>query len=152
MGGKVDDPDPVMRRTLPYLLLCVAFSGCYKDEVDLPALTTNPFDVDYSGPSVFVFDSTYVTAIEVGIPPAPALVQIVQLHLRADLLPAGAVTSVRFKDPQANDPVIVSPVPSTYIYRFQRNVVEPFVERCYSVALWNGFSEARAETICCTLQ
>lgn len=141
-------------RSLPLLLLplLLALSGCYKDEVDLPSLTTNPFDPEYTGPSVFVFDSTYATIVMVGSPPVSGTVQIVQLHLREDLLPAGTVTSVRFKDPEADTPVIVPPVPGTYIYRFQRNQVEPFVERCYSVALWNSFSESRAETICCTLQ
>lgn len=141
-----------MRRLLLPLVLLTGLSACYKDEVDLPALTTNPFDPDYTGPSVFVFDSTYAATIMIGSPPVPGTVQIVELHLRADLLPAGAVTSVRFKDPIASQPVIVAPVPGTYIYRFQRNEVEPFIERCYSVALWNSFSESRAETICCTLQ
>ena len=141
-----------MRRALLLLPLLAILSGCYKDEVDLPAMTTNPFDPDYDGPSVFVFDSTYVATVMVGSPPIPGSVQIVQLHLRADLLPAGAITSVRFQDPEADVPAIVAPVPGTYVYRFQRNQIEPFIERWYSVALWNSFSESRAETICCTLQ
>ncbi|MEO8588559.1 MAG: hypothetical protein ABI432_04260 [Flavobacteriales bacterium] len=141
-----------MMRLVCIWTLCIALSGCYKDEVDLPALTTNPFDPDYTGESVFVFDSTYASTVTIGFPPLPTVVQTVQLHLRGDLLPAGTVTSVRFMDPEASEPVIVPPVPGTYIYRFQRNVVEPFVERCYSVALSNAFSEGRAETICCTLQ
>ena len=141
-----------MKRAWLILPLITILAGCYKDEVDLPAMTTNPFDPDYTGPSVFVFDSTYAATIMVGSPPVPGTVQIVQLHLRSDLMPAGAVTSVRFKDPEADVPVIVPPVPGTYIYRFQRNQIEPFIERCYSVALSNSFSESRAETICCTLQ
>lgn len=152
MGCCTNDPDPMMRRILPFVVMCGVLTACYKGEVDLPALTTNPFDPDYTGPSVFVFDSTYAATIMIGVPPQPGIVQMVQVHLRADLLPAGAVTQVRFTDPTATVPVDVSPVPGTYIYRFQRNVVEPNIQRCYGVALRNGFSEARAESICCTLQ
>lgn len=35
-------------------IVCLAsFTGCAKHELDLPSLTTNPFDADYNGPAIF---------------------------------------------------------------------------------------------------
>ena len=186
MGHDRLTPHPMMRRIAAFLArkpksrhigtaglrlflpLLLVLSGCYKDEVDLPALTTNPLAND----SLLWAEPVAGAAVTTFTPTADAFVSTKFKNQNYGNWPdlrasygqrrsyvsfnvqglTGTVTSVRFKDPEADSPVIVAPVPGTYIYRFQRTVVEPFVERCYSVALWNAFSESRAENICCTLQ
>ncbi len=143
-----------MRRLLPLLILPL-LGSCYKDEVDLAALTTNPFDADYTGPGVILFDSTYLENVTVGVPPnvVTVNVQVVQVHVAEEMLPAGAVYSLRFDDPDVSDAADVLPDPGTSVFRYFRMEAapEPGIEKCFGVALLNDHSTAREETICCTL-
>lgn len=141
-----------MRPLLP-LLPILLLTSCYKDEVDIASLTTNPFDADYGGQSAIVFDSTYLDAIVIGSPPTTINVQVVQVHVEEALLPAGAVYKLRFDDPDVSDAADVLPDPGTSVFRYFRMEAapEPGVEKCFGVALLNDHSTAREETICCTL-
>ena len=142
-----------MKRLLPCLFALAAFTGCYKDDVDISALNTNPFDPDYTGENVFVFDDTYMESVLLGSPPIPVQVQVVQVHVKEDLLPSGADYAVQFTDPDVDDPVVQNPVPGTNVFKYYRieATAEPGVEKCFELRLFNDQSTGRAEQICCTL-
>ena len=78
-------------RTLRHLMLMAALSlglaGCYKDDIDVAALTNNPFDADYSGPAIFSLDTIYVEQVT---GPPNFLRQVVQFKVNASLFLAPA--------------------------------------------------------------
>lgn len=49
-----------------FIVVLVGMSSCKKDEIDLAALNSNPFDRDYSGEPIFtvVSESTTITTID----------------------------------------------------------------------------------------
>ena len=143
-------------RPLMLLSLLLGLASCYKDEVEIAALTTNPFDADYTGPDVFVFDSTYLEEVLIGTPPNVITVsmQVVEFHSRAELLSANAHYSVQVTDPDVFDPVQVSPEngqPHRFKYYRTGADPDPGVERCYVMRLSNDLAVATPQTICCTL-
>lgn len=152
MGRRINAAT-AMNRLLTALLVLAASTGCYKDDVDISALHTNPFDPDYTGENVFVFDDTYLESVLLGSPPTPVLVQVVQVHVKEELLPYGASYSVQFTDPDVDDPVVQNPVPGTHTFKYYRieATAEPGVEKCFELRLFNDQSTGRPETICCTL-
>jgi hypothetical protein len=139
-----------MKRLLRLSILAVLLSGCYKDEVDIAALNNNPFDRDYAGEAVFVFEETYVQQVSTG--GTTVLLQIIVFRVREDLFLAPASYSIALRDLQnGNDNGVAIPDPSGGgRYRYQR-APAPGVPICLELRLANNFSTARAETICATL-
>ncbi len=139
-----------MRQLLLSILVLTLFTGCYKDEVDVSMLNTNPFDRDYSGEPVFVFEETFLQTITVG--GNNLLFQIIVFQVREDLFLSPTAYTVEVRDLQNQDPnATVTPVePGSNRFRYQRSPA-PGEEVCLELRLSNNQSAARAEVICATL-
>ena len=51
-----------MNKLLTLLSAALVLASCGK-ELDVDTLNSNPFDPEYAGPEVFVFDTTYVQLV-----------------------------------------------------------------------------------------
>ncbi|MBS1582204.1 MAG: hypothetical protein JST66_08410 [Bacteroidetes bacterium] len=138
-------------RLFPLLAGLALLTGCYKDELDVAALTDNPFDPDYTGPAVFVFDTTFVETVDV-VPPHQR--QVFRFSVRSDLFLAPAANyRVRVKDLDNGE---VRELPETAagsntiaFYKYDFTAGQPL---CLEVAFISDLAEGRHETICGTLQ
>lgn len=139
-----------MRGLLVPTLLMLLLSGCHKDEVDIAALNTNPFDRDYTGEAVFVFEETFVQQVNTG--GTTVLLQIIVFRVREELFLSPASYSIALRDLEnGNDNGVAIPeTTGSSRYRYQR-APAPGVPICLELRLANNFSTARAETICATL-
>jgi len=139
-----------MRSLLTLATLLLLLSGCYKDNVDLSELNTNPFDRDYSGPAVFEFEETFLQTVNIG--GTNVLYQVIVFRVKEELFLAPASYSVQLRDLQNEDPnASATPVsPGSSRYRYQR-APAPGQQICLELRLANNQSGARAETICATL-
>lgn len=153
--GALWDLEPRIRnRTLPALLLVACSSlnlGCLKDEVDVAALTNNPFDPGYTGANVFTFDTTYIE--QVSGPPSFQR-QVFQFKVNSALFLAPQSYSVYVEDdllPPA-DPYVHQVPSGSDVLRYYRLEFQPGQEVCLRLRLSNNFHHGRAETVCGTLQ
>lgn len=139
-----------MRSLLAFAMLLVLLSGCYKDNVDVSELNTNPFDRDYAGPAVFEFQETFLQTVNIG--GTNVLYQVIVFRVKEELFLAPASYSVQLRDLQNEDPnATATPVsPGSSLYRYQR-APAPGQQICLELQLFNNQSGARAETICATL-
>jgi hypothetical protein len=151
------DPHPMKRIML--LPLLVLLTGCYKDDLAPSAWTNNPFDPDYTGTSVFHFDTTYIETV--GAPPASITRQVVQFSVNSGLFLAPNEYQVRVRDlqyavdsdPNNDDPVLLPQYPAgSDVWRYTKLDFTFGQELCLEVRLANNFHYARPETICATLQ
>lgn len=132
------------------LLLVVLLAACGKGELDPAGLRSNPFDADYDGAPVFVYDTTFVRIVNTGSGPLPQ--QIIAFHTRSELLPAQARYAVLVNDPAQGVSTIVEPLASdSHHFEYARLGTQPGVPVCISLSLFNDQSAARAEEICATL-
>ncbi len=140
-----------MRSTCRPLLLCalwLGFAGCYKDDVDVSARTDNPFDADYTGPTVFALDSIFVEQV-VG-PPSYSR-QVVQFKVNDGLFLAPASYQVEVHDLLEGTRTLVGQVPpGSHLLRFHRLEFTPGQEVCLELRLTNNNAFGRPETICGT--
>ncbi|MCC7501594.1 MAG: hypothetical protein IT229_03640 [Flavobacteriales bacterium] len=140
-----------IRIVLLVLPLLVALSGCYKDETDVAAWTNNPFDRDYTGPSVFSVDTTYIEVLNA--PPTVITRQVVQFQVNSSLFLASAPYQVRVKDLDNGQTTLLSQyTPGTDTWRFTKLDFTIGQELCLEVRLSNDLSDGRPDTICATLQ
>ena len=138
-----------MKKPLLYSLL-VFVAACGKGELDPAPLTTNPFDPDYSGADLFVFDTTYTELVT--FPNGQFLYQVIAFEVREDLFLAPADYNVQVVDQENGSTTVVGPASantSHFIYRRAEPVIGAPV--CLQLSLINNGSTARAETICATL-
>jgi len=141
-----------MKRLLPLLLpVLLAFSGCYKDDLDVSTWTNNPFDRDYTGPNVFSMDTTFIEII--GTPPNVITRQVMQFTVNSSLFLAPNAYQVRVKDLENDQIVLLSQFPvGSDVWRYTKLEFTFGQELCLEVRLSNNFSDGRPETICATLQ
>lgn len=139
-----------MRSLLAFTILLTLLSGCYKDNVDVSELNTNPFDRDYEGPAVFEFEETFLQTVNIG--GTNILYQIIVFRVKEELFLSPASYSVQLRDLQNEDPnATATPVsPGSARFRYQR-APAPGQQVCLELRLANNQSAARAETICATL-
>jgi hypothetical protein len=141
----------LLLRTAAATAYCLFFfSGCYKDEVDIAALSNNPFDPGYVGPNVFSFDTTYIEPI-VGTSGAR---QVFQFKVNSALFLEPQDYSVYIEDdllPNA-DPYVNQLPPGSDVLRYYRLEFEFGQEICLRMHLSNNYHQGRAETVCGTLQ
>lgn len=136
---------------LLFLPLLLALSGCYKDKTDVAAWTNNPFDRDYTGPSVFSVDTTYIEVINA--PPTVITRQVVQFHVNSSLFLANKAYQVRVRDLDNGQTTLMSQfTPGTDTWRFTKLDFTIGQELCLEVRLSNDLSDGRPDTICATLQ
>ncbi|MEZ4756515.1 MAG: hypothetical protein R2817_06795 [Flavobacteriales bacterium] len=139
---------------LPMVLMVVALLACRKDDVVIDQLTNNPFDVDYTGASVFEVVDTYM--VTENIPGVGAISrQAIRFRVRSDrFLPeqSGLPYQVFVREIASGGAVYLDPsAPGSDVFIFLRNQVSPGIPVCLELALANNFSSARPETICVTL-
>ena len=125
-----------------------ALTGCYKDEVDVAALDTNPWDPDYGGPAFI----EVVDEQTVGPFPGGVFNQELTVEVDFSVLPVNSAITLRVVDQAtgvAFDPVPQqSPGGSTFVFTDFNGT--PGVEICYAIAVEVQFSTTRSETHCAT--
>lgn len=137
-------------KPLAPLLLMALLAACGKGELDPAGLRSNPFDADYDGAPVFVYDTTFVRIVNTGGGPLPQ--QVIAFHTRSELLPAQARYSVLVNDPAQGATTTVEPLAGgSHAFEYARLGTQPGVPVCIRLSLFNDQSAARAEEICATL-
>ena len=149
MGDGTDHTDTMMR-LLQLTAIALLFLGCGK-EVDPASLDNNPFDPDYSGPSVFEVDTTYVTTTVVN--GVPLSLQTIAFVVKEELLLSDAAYSVQVKDIAEDFITVVDPnPPNSNRFTYSRPGAQVGVPVCLDLRLYNNLSAARADRLCATLQ
>ena len=129
----------------------LALFACTKKEIDTTTLNNNPFDQDYTGPSVFILDTTYAETVIT--PGGPILQQVIAFHVDHGLLLNSAAYQVKVYDPAYDQTTVLSPtqVGSDH-FKYPRFDALPNVPVCIRLQLFNNQSAARADQLCATLQ
>jgi hypothetical protein len=131
------------------LLSTLLLGGCYKDEIDIASLNTNPFDRDYQGPAVFQLVGTYTEVVNIN--GVNALRQVVEFTVREDLFLQPTTYSVYVREQGAATGEFIAPEPpGSNIFRYKR-APQPGVQLCLELRLANNFTTAGAEVVCATL-
>ncbi len=139
---------PLRTGLFPILLALVLGTGCYKDDIDIAALNTNPFDADFAGPAVFTMDTIYVEQV---IGPPNYFRQVVQFRVDAGLFLAPASYQVEVHDLLEGTRTLVGQVPpGSHTLRFYRAEYLPGQEVCLELRITNNNTFGRPETICGT--
>lgn len=140
-----------MKRLLILLPFVVLLSSCFKDTVDIAALNNNPFDRDFDGEQVFVFEETFTEIVNIG-GGTNVLYQVIVFRVREELFLSPTTYGIRLDDLQnGQEDQPVTPVsPGSSRYRYRRDPL-PGTPICLRLRLTNNQSAARAETICATL-
>jgi hypothetical protein len=149
MGDGTYHTDTMMR--LLHLIAVVSMlSGCGK-EVDTASLNNNPFDPDYSGPSVYELDTTYVTTTVIN--GVPLSLQTIAFMVKEELLLSDVAYSVQVKDIAEDFITVVDPnPPNSNHFTYSRPAAMVGVPVCLELRLYNNLSAARADRLCATLQ
>lgn len=130
------------------LLLCAALMlcSCAKDEVDVAALNTNPFDADYAGPDVFTFLASSSVVELINGTPVRILVLEVQVHTEY----FGRQTTYFVSVGGAGN------IPSNSIpggrLTIRRTGVELGEEYCADLRLFNNGSFGAGNSVCTTVE
>jgi hypothetical protein len=136
------------------IALLLGLTGCRKDDVQIAALNTNPFDADYAGADVFVPEGTEL--VVESIPGVGTISrQVIRFRVRNELFLSaqqGRPYSVRVVDEAAGVSLFLDqPGPGEHRFTYSRSEPSPGVPVCIELRLANNFSVARPETICVTL-
>jgi len=135
----------------PFAIFTIALLAlaCGK-EVDPTAMNSNPFDPQYNGENVFVFDTTYTQIITI---PGGAIVNhVIAVHVKEELLPEGAAYAVRAVRVGTGEVTILNPdPPNSNSFKYQKVNPVVGVPECVRLSLFNNGSSARPEQICATL-
>ncbi|HRD52800.1 MAG TPA: hypothetical protein PKY96_09140 [Flavobacteriales bacterium] len=139
-----------MNKILAISALALLASACGKGELDPASLTSNPFDPDYNGPEVFVYDTTFTR--NVSIPGGVVQYQVIGFHVKSELLPSSASYSVAVEETATGIADVIDPQPPNS-NRFEYLKINPVVGApvCLRLSLRNNQSNARPEVICATL-
>ena len=138
-----------MRKPLTIISIALLAMACGK-ELDPETLSSNPFDPDYTGPEVFVFDTTYTQ--NVVIPSGVVTYQVIGFHVRSELLPTGAHYSVQAVQVATGEVSMLNPdPPNSHSFKYQKVNPVAGVPECVRLSLFNNASSARPEQICATL-
>ena len=132
-------------------MLLVAMVGCKKEELEVKDFTENPFDPDYAGPSLFSFDTTFVTVVT--FPNGQFFYQVIAFDVDASRFLSDVDYAVLVNDRENGTSIAVGPDPagSNHFKYFKTNVVQG-APVCLDLHLYNNFNAARSEEICATLQ
>ena len=138
-----------MNKLLTLLSAALVLASCGK-ELDVDTLNSNPFDPEYAGPEVFVFDTTYVQLVN--IPGGVIAYHVICFHVKSELLPQGAGYSVRAERVGTGDVTLLNPdPPNSSSFKYLKVNPVAGVPECVRLSLFNNNSSARAEELCATL-
>ncbi len=139
-----------MKRTATYLCIALLACACGKGELDPASLTGNPFDADYDGPPVFVYDSTYTQTVT--IPGGVIVNQVIAFHVKSELLPVNTGYSVEVVETVTGDRAVINPdPPNSHSFRYSRANPVVGAPLCVKLALYNNADTARPEEVCASL-
>ena len=136
-----------MKRVVPIILL-FALSGCYKDEVDIAALTTNPCDPDYTGAAFIEVVGEQTEPIIGGVYKQTLLIEVDNAVLNAtqpyqlNVLEVG--TGEVTKLPQT--------APGSHAFTYTNFTVTLGAQYCYRISAEVQFSTTRSEEFCAVAQ
>lgn len=148
MKYRIDTNSRVLR-SLVALAIVGLSTGCYKEAIEGAPLTSNPFDRDYEGPSVFVSEGTYTQITNIG--PVSVLRQVIAFRVRTELFLSPAPYSVQVKDLQSGvTELLNADPPGSDNFKFFREPA-PGQSICLELRLSNNQSAAGPTTICATL-
>ena len=139
-----------MKALLTLFSLLVLLSGCYKDNVDPAKLNNNPFDRDYVGENIFIYQQTYTQIVNIG--GSNVVYQVIEFRVREELFLAPAAYTVRVRDLQNEDPnASATPeAPGSNVFRYLRAPAQG-QQICLELRLANNENTAGPQTICATL-
>lgn len=133
------------RRTLLLLPLLAVLAACYKDDVDIDALTTNPLDPDYTGPAFITVSGNDTYPVDT------TYNQEVYVDVDASRFPGNSAYQLRVVD-ETNGEVTLIPqdlgTPDAFTYTNFN--VELGTEYCYKISVEIQFSHSREEGYCAT--
>ncbi len=138
-----------MMRYLAFVLCTITLSSCYKDEIDLESLNTNPFDKDYVGPSVFEIAGAYDQVLVInGVNVAS---HVIEIRVKEELFLSPASYSVKVLEQGATTSQFLNPdPPGSNIFKFVR-APEPGAYVCLELNLANNLNSSRTDVLCITL-
>jgi len=137
-----------MRNTLLILLLGGLYlPSCYKDDIDVAALTNNPFDADYTGAAIFTFEE--VVNEPQPVPPG-GTAQYVVFRVNSSLFLQSTSYQVKVRDLVTGHEDLVGQIPvGNDVLRYRRDTLQFGTgEVCLELRLSNNLSTGQAETIC----
>ena len=139
-----------MTRSL-LLALLPLLMGCYKDDIDVASLTTNPFDRDYKGSPVFEMEGTSVQVTFIpGVGNVPR--QVVDFRVRNELFLSDVTYSVLLKDLGTGSTAeLLQAAAGDHRFTYTRDTIIQQEPACLELRLSNNFSAAKAEVICASL-
>lgn len=126
------------------IVLLSILSGCYKDEVDLAALTTNPFDPGYTGPAFIAVTNESTQQV------APNVYnQVLEIAVDHGILQPAASYKLLVTDLN-NDTAteLQQTAPGSNTFTYTNNSVALGVEYCYTISVLVQFSTTRNEGFC----
>ena len=140
-----------MRSLWFFMLVAASLTACKKDELDVTALNTNPFDVDYQGPAIFTFVSATTTFFTVNGVPTRRL--NVTMRVNVDLFPRDTPFQVRVSpQPSGNEIILQGTTSTAGAMTFSLNGVEVGQQYCPLLQLGNAGGYGGGNTICATAE
>lgn len=133
-----------MKKVLACLMFASMLSACYKDDVIIDRLTTNPLDPDYTGPALFTVltDSTYE-------PTSGVYEQYLKIRVDGSVLPGGLVYELRIEDQQnGNVTELVQQPIGAHDFEHFRSGVTLGNTYCYAISIQVQEASGRRETYC----
>ncbi len=133
------------------MFLALILGGCKRDDLNLDALTTNPFDADYNGPAIFS---------KVGERTVPYTLGGITYHrleldvrVNTGLLPAGAGYGVSYRAPGVSAAVVV-PAAELVDDLFTLNILQVTSGQnyCAEVKLTNNGGSGGGNALCGTAE
>lgn len=141
-----------MRTTRTHLLFAaLCFTACAKETLDTADLTTNPFDADYNGASVFIKEAERTVPYTVGGEMRARLE--IDVRVERSLLPSGSSFGVSYRAPGVSAGVAV-PADELADDRFTVSVldVQAGTNYCVEVRLTNGGGAGGGNALCGTAE
>jgi hypothetical protein len=139
------------RTTFPALLaLCVLLAGCKKDELEVAELTTNPFDADYTGETVFTATDVRTEVILVG----GDLVRYLHIDVRVNtaLFPQQGAYEVQYVLPSGVTVEVLGTELSDNMFTMTTSGVEVGIQYCFEPRLANNGAAGSRTTLCGTAE
>ena len=145
MVGRCNDPDPMKRVLLLLLPVLALLASCYKDDVDISTLTTNPLDPDYTGPSFISVTGNDTYAVDT------TFNQEVYVTVDASQFPGNGAYQLRVEEINNGDVTLLPQDSGTpHDFTFTNFNVDVGTEYCYRISVEIQFSHTREEGYCAT--
>lgn len=138
------------RHAIGSLMLLLSISGCKKDELVLDDLTTNPFDFDYTGQSVFEQVATRTVTYTSG---AEELLKLeIDVRVNTALFPVATSYGVRYRLPSGLTSDVIAADLTDNVFTMTEFDVTVGTNYCFVPRLTNNGASGSGATICATAE